>query len=108
MSDRPVAEASTCNNTQDANIHANGGIRIRNTSKRSAADLRLRALGHWDRQGFDPRTVQPVARHIPAQDELGGYIQYYPGWSAVMRFKGPVSHTVSPSTGFFILQLANS
>jgi hypothetical protein len=27
----------------------------------SAADPRLRPPGHWDRHGFDPRTVQPVA-----------------------------------------------
>jgi hypothetical protein len=32
-----------------ANIHAPGGIRTHDPSKRSAADLRLRPLGHWDR-----------------------------------------------------------
>jgi hypothetical protein len=32
------------------NIHARGGIRTRNSSKRSAADLRLRPRGHWDRR----------------------------------------------------------
>jgi hypothetical protein len=31
------------------NIHAPGGIRTRDTSKRSAADLGLRPRGHWDR-----------------------------------------------------------
>ena len=44
----------------NTNIHAPGGIRTRNPSKWSAADPRSRPLGHWDRQGFDPRTVQPV------------------------------------------------
>ena len=29
-------------------------------AKRAAADPRPTSLGHWDRQGFDPRTVQPV------------------------------------------------
>jgi hypothetical protein len=29
-------------------IHALGGIRTHNTSKRSAADPRLKPLGHWD------------------------------------------------------------
>jgi hypothetical protein len=31
------------------NIHALGGIRTHDPSKRSAADLRLRQSGHWDR-----------------------------------------------------------
>jgi hypothetical protein len=30
------------------NIHAPGGIRIHDTSKSSAADLRLRPRGHWN------------------------------------------------------------
>ena len=34
---------------QHTNIHAPGGIRTRNPSKRAAADPRLRPLGHWDR-----------------------------------------------------------
>jgi len=43
--DRPVAETSLPNNTQQSqekDIHAPGGIRIRNPSERAAADLRLR------------------------------------------------------------------
>ena len=32
--------------THNTNIHAPGGIRIRNTSRRSAANPRLRTLGH--------------------------------------------------------------
>ena len=35
--------------TLTTDIHAPGGIRTRNSSKRSAADPRLRPLGHWDR-----------------------------------------------------------
>jgi hypothetical protein len=31
-------------------IHAPGGIRSRNPSKREAADPHLRPCGHWDRQ----------------------------------------------------------
>ena len=42
-------------------IHDPGGIQTRNPSKRLAAEARLRPLRHWDRQEFDPRTVQPVA-----------------------------------------------
>ena len=47
--------------TRNTNIHAPGGIRICDPSKRSAADPPLRPLGHWDRPRFDPQTVQPVA-----------------------------------------------
>ena len=35
--------------SQQINIHARGGIRTHNLSKRAAADLRLRPRGHWDR-----------------------------------------------------------
>jgi hypothetical protein len=78
-------------NKHNTNIHAPGGIRTHNPSKRTAADPRLRHRGHWDRPpgkqtryplyrrlvgpqgrsgrlrkispplGFDRRTVQPVA-----------------------------------------------
>ena len=45
----------TVQHTQhNTNVHAPGGIRTHNSSKRSAADPRLRPLGHWDRQGFEP------------------------------------------------------
>jgi hypothetical protein len=50
--DRPVAETSTWQHTstlQETNLHAPGVIRTHDPSKRSAADLRLSSLGHWDR-----------------------------------------------------------
>jgi hypothetical protein len=34
----------------ETNIHAPGGIRTHDPSKRSAADLRLSPRGHWDRR----------------------------------------------------------
>ena len=34
--------------TYNTNIRAPGGIRTRNSSKRSAADPRVRPLGYWD------------------------------------------------------------
>ena len=52
-SDQPVAETSTWQHTQHSQrttIHAPGGIRTRNPSKRSVVDTRPRPLGHWDRQ----------------------------------------------------------
>jgi hypothetical protein len=36
--------------SQQTNIHATGGIRIHNLSRRAAEDLRLRTRGHWERQ----------------------------------------------------------
>ena len=40
----------TTHKTQQTNICAPGRIRTHNLSRRSAADLRLRQHGHWDRQ----------------------------------------------------------
>jgi hypothetical protein len=48
-------------NKHNTNIHVPVGIRTHNPSKRSAAGPRIRPRGHWDRQGFNPRTVQLVA-----------------------------------------------
>ena len=49
-SDRLVAETSTWQyTTLTTNIHAPGGIRTHNISRRAATDLRLRPRGHWDR-----------------------------------------------------------
>ena len=35
---------------QQTNIHASGGIRTHNLSRRAAEDVRLRPRGHWDRR----------------------------------------------------------
>ena len=48
-------------NTLHTNIHAPGGIQTRNPSTPSAADPRLKPLGHWDRLRSPPR---------PARSEL--------------------------------------
>ena len=45
-SDQLVAETSTWQHTT---IHAPGGIRTHDLSRRAAAELRLRPRGHWDR-----------------------------------------------------------
>jgi hypothetical protein len=54
--DRPVAETSTWqkNTVQETNIHVPGGIGTHDPSKRSAADLRLRPHGHWNRPCWVP------------------------------------------------------
>ena len=41
---------------EETNIHAPGGIRTHNPSKRAAADPRLRPRGYWDRQIRNIRT----------------------------------------------------
>ena len=45
--DRPVAETSNWQHTQETAIHAPGGIRTRNLRKQAAADTRLRMSSHF-------------------------------------------------------------
>ena len=50
LSQRPLPD-----NTQHSlqtDVHASGGIRTHAVSKRAAANLRLRRLGHWDRDNI--------------------------------------------------------
>ena len=47
-SQRPLPDS--IQHSQQTNIHAPGGIRTHDRSRRAAADLRLRPRGHWDRQ----------------------------------------------------------
>jgi hypothetical protein len=46
---RPLPDKTQ--HSQHTNIHAPGGIQTQNSSKRAAADPRLRPLVHWDRLG---------------------------------------------------------
>jgi len=47
-------------NSQQTNIHAPGGIRTHNLSRRAAADLHLRQRGHWDRLLVISRNIKSV------------------------------------------------
>ena len=47
-SQRPLLENTQ--HSQQTNIHAPGGIRTHDRSRRAAVDLRLRPRGYWDRQ----------------------------------------------------------
>ena len=49
-SQRPLPDNKQ--HSQQTNIHAPGGIRTHDLSRRAAVDLRLRPRGHWDRQFF--------------------------------------------------------
>ena len=40
----------TTQHSQQTNVHAPGGIRTHDPSRRTVVDLRLRPRGHWDRQ----------------------------------------------------------
>jgi hypothetical protein len=51
--------------THTTNIHAPGGIRTGDPSKRSAADPRPEPLGHWDRQNFS-YLIGNRTRDLPA------------------------------------------
>ena len=47
-SQRPLPDNTQ--HSQQTNIHAPGGIRTYDRSRRAAVDLRLRPRGHWDRR----------------------------------------------------------
>ena len=49
-SQRPLLDNTQ--HSQQTNIHAPGGIRTHDLSRRAAADLRLRPRGHWQRLSF--------------------------------------------------------
>ena len=49
-SQRPLLDSTQ--QSQQTNIHAPGGIRTHNLSRRAAVDLRLTPRGHWDRRMF--------------------------------------------------------
>ena len=48
--------------TQQINIHAPGGIRTHNLSRRAAEDLRLSPRGHWIRSPDRPARRQSLYR----------------------------------------------
>ena len=46
---RDLSLPDNTQHSQETDIHAPGGIRTHNPSKRAAGDPRLRPRGHWDR-----------------------------------------------------------
>ena len=49
-SQRPLPDNTQ--HSQQTDIHASGGIRTQDLSRRAAADPRLRQCGHWDRLSY--------------------------------------------------------
>jgi hypothetical protein len=50
LTQRPLPDST--HHSQETDIHAPGGIRTRNPSKRAAAESRLRPHEHWDSRWF--------------------------------------------------------
>ena len=48
---RPLSDNTQ--NSQQTHLHASGGIRTHNLSRRLVVDLRLRPCDHWDRHFFE-------------------------------------------------------
>ena len=63
----PVAVYVYCRKCTEYGYHAPGGIRPHKISGRSAADLRLRPPGHWDRTF---RKVTRLIFHHILRDDL--------------------------------------
>ena len=61
-----------------------GGIRNRNSSKRAAADPRLRPRGHWDRQAVS-YTKLPIIR--PSSDII---VHFISAQQSIKNVKGKV------------------
>ena len=90
--DRPVAETSTSQHTQhsqETDIHAPGGIRMRNSIKRAATDPLFRPLSHWFRHSF-----LLVSLHWP-----------YSPWRTLAFFR--INFRASLSLAIFCLLLVN-
>jgi hypothetical protein len=67
-SQRPLLD-----NTQQTNVHALGGIRIHDHSRRAAVDLRLRTRGHWDRHA---RFIQYLYIYKSTLIKCNGFAHY--------------------------------
>ena len=101
-SQRPLPDNTQ--HSQQTNIHAPGGIRTHDLSRRAAADLRLRPRGHWDLQGniIDfvehdfPCKYDTIEQHQPrpGKDKLvqrTGFECQHPKGSASHRLSDPPS-----------------
>ena len=66
-SQRPLPDNTQ--HSQQTNIHAPGGIRTHNLSRRAAKDLRLRPRGHWDGPKVIITKVKKIQPLITKTDE---------------------------------------
>jgi len=67
-SQRPLPDNTQ--HSQQTNIHASGGIRTNNLSRRAAKNLRLKPRGHWDRHLLPLRPKYLPQHPIPEHPQL--------------------------------------
>ena len=86
--------------TNNTNIYAPAGIRTRNPSKRSAADPRLRPLGHWDRQ---PAQLITNSTCTFLQTMFGLSTTVRPTFPVSSRLPVEISHLLRDESSLFII-----
>jgi len=75
-SQRPLPDNT--HHSQQTDIHAPGGIRTHNLSKRAASDLRLRPRGHWDRLCLQlPATKQLSHQAVRASTQFYEILSFF-------------------------------
>jgi hypothetical protein len=82
---------TTHNTQQETDIHALGGIRTHNPSKRAAVDPRLRPRGHWNRPQMSAYVYQTIRRHMPKDSKR--HIHYLE--NLAYQFCGSVHKTIN-------------
>ena len=68
-SQRPLPDNTQ--HSQQKSIHAPGGIRTHDLSRRAVADLRLRPRGHWDRQRTSMQCQYNCRRRFKTTNDWG-------------------------------------
>jgi hypothetical protein len=71
-SQRPLPDNTQ--HSQQTNIHAPGGIRTHDLSRRAAADLRLRPRDHWDRHIYIYIGFKPFFYVVQHLDSIASYL----------------------------------
>ena len=87
-SQRPVPHNTQ--HSQQTDIHAPGGIRTHDLSRRAAIDLRRRPRGHWDRQSFLKKLTVPHLVKFPVlcgnQNFITVYTRVLLSWGTAIQF----------------------
>jgi len=89
-SQRPLPDNTQ--HSQQTDIHAPGGIRNHNLSRRAAADLRLRQRGHWDwqirvSQGSLFTFIYGIVLFVNLFHDRSSYVKVWPSWGDFLHTK---------------------